>query len=149
MSGPWNNVMISNHADANVSNNQTRAKASVNWRFRDGSGQEVGGFVYLQRLGETPNFRLLIEGSQLITDVPTEYFGRVSLPVDGSWKMKSQPLVSANSGKALAIRIDFKGWTTCALKRIQITLPLIPGNSRKSKIFDEALQYANVERSTP
>lgn len=146
MQGPWETLTITNHADTAQMHRQVNVKASLNWRFKDGSGHEVGGYVYLQRLPDTGNFRLVVEGSEMLLDKPTHFFDTLYLPVDGIWKYKTQPVVSSNSGKALAIKVDFKETTTSGLKWIQVTMPLVKGNCRKAKIFDEALAFADQER---
>lgn len=147
MGGPWETLTIKNHSDSELCHAQINASASVNWRLRDGSGREIGGHAYLQRMPGSAEFRLLVEGIERIGGKEKEVLAYVRFPsVSKEWTIIHEALKSDNAGKVLAVRVNFAGPPDpSAAKWIQLTMPIISGNSRKAKAMLDAITFAKLE----
>lgn len=152
MQGPWEAVTIISHADESTRHSQVNVRASINWRLRNDVGREIGGFVYLQRLPQSRHFRLFVEGVERSDGGNMEKRREaLRLPIDRDWNIETRPLVSANAGKALLIRISFEdkdGGNNAQddFKWVQLTMPLVSGNSRKAQAMIESIIFANTQR---
>ena len=147
MTGPWETVTIKNHSNPEFCHAQINVSASVNWRLRDGSGREIGGYAYLQRMTDSAEFRLLVEGIERVDGKEKEVLACVQFPTSAKeWNVINEAFKSDNAGKVLAIRVNFVGPPDPSAARwIQLTMPIISGNSRKARAMLDAITFAKLE----
>ncbi|CAB9504106.1 hypothetical protein SEMRO_186_G080540.1 [Seminavis robusta] len=113
------------------------------------------GEAALQVNKDVPNhtlFRVFIDGHQInfegnATRAVTYY---AELPMEKRWELTKRPVLTRNSGgrRVYMLWMEFhaNNGVNVGMTKLQLSIPLVTGNSTKAQRFGEALTYADQVR---
>ncbi|CAB9497203.1 hypothetical protein SEMRO_16_G011560.1 [Seminavis robusta] len=99
-------------------------------------------------------FRVTVDGMELNpldnTETGHSFRRHYELPMDNDWELVIQPSKSNNNGgrKVLLIRINFtpNKERNEGLSFVQLTIPIVKGNSKNARRWSDAVVYADQVR---
>jgi hypothetical protein len=122
---------------------QSVSAATITLLFDDDTMRQVSGQVTLQRFDETARFRIVYEGEAASGMDVTD---SVELPTDVEWQIVAKLLVTQHGGGRNNFMVQLMFPDTRERRGpyiVQLLMPVVPGNSRRSKMFHEAIVFAD------
>jgi hypothetical protein len=123
---------------------QVVAASTILLAFDNNTLREVSGQVSLQRFGdESSSFRILFEGEERGGCAVTD---SVLLPTVVGWTITTKLLRTEHGGgrRNFMIQLNFPASPERGrLYQVQLLMPVVSGNARRSKMFHEALVFAD------
>lgn len=139
----WETLVVSNSSTEIGS--QVVVNGTLLWAISDGR-HEVAGQVTLQRVANSPSFRLSYKGKETRTDIQVN--GYVYLPSDREWDVTQGFVQTTSMGRprrSFIVKVAFGATSSVSddtLHNIQCIMPLVPGNAARAKLFFSAMHFA-------